>query len=134
MTDEELSAHLRSLEERLLDPEVRSSPERAGELLADDFFEFGSSGRSYAKAEVLRALASEAGGSPRFAISDFRVSALAPQVALATYRASSSLSKGGDVRHSLRSSLWVHRAGRWQITFHQGTPIPAASPDSDAAR
>ena len=40
-----LSAHLRELEESLLLPDVRKS-KRLVELIADDFVEFGSSGRT----------------------------------------------------------------------------------------
>jgi hypothetical protein len=120
--DQELSAQLRALEERLLDPEVRASPEQAGELLADEFLEFGSSGRCYNKAQVLQALAAEAGGDPHFSMSGFELRALASHIALATYRASARVSGEADARHSLRSSLWVLRAGRWQMVFHQGTP------------
>jgi hypothetical protein len=32
-----LAEHLQELEERLLDPELRRSPERLAQLLADDF-------------------------------------------------------------------------------------------------
>jgi hypothetical protein len=38
---------------------------------------------------------------------------------LCTYRTVSSTG-----REVLRSSVWVERAGRWLMTFHQGTPIP----------
>lgn len=128
MTHErELGAQLRALEERLLDPAVRASPERAGELLADDFLEFGSSGRRYDKAQVLRTLASEAGDRPHFAISDFELKALAPDIALVTYRACADVSEGAETRQSLRSSLWLLRSGRWQMAFHQGTPTSQAS-------
>jgi hypothetical protein len=48
-----LTARLQHLEERLLDPIVRSDPAQFAALLADDFREFGSSGRSYTKAEML---------------------------------------------------------------------------------
>jgi hypothetical protein len=35
--------HLRHLEERLLQPEMRKAAEAVAELLAEDFMEFGSS-------------------------------------------------------------------------------------------
>jgi hypothetical protein len=42
-----------------------------------------------------------------------------PTVMLCTYRTVSSTG-----REVLRSSVWVKRAGKWLMTFHQGTPIP----------
>ncbi len=37
---QDLSDHIRHLEERLLDPDIRRSPDVAARLLADEFFEF----------------------------------------------------------------------------------------------
>ena len=50
-------------------------------------------------------------------LTDFRLTPLAPDAALLNYRATDS-SNGSA---TLRSSLWVHRDGRWQMLFHQGT-------------
>jgi hypothetical protein len=104
---------LRELEEKLLDPEFRCNAEAVSPLVADDFREFGSSGRVYDKTEALAALQNE---SPRLlTVTEFRVDSLAEDVVLITYEASSSEGK------TLRSSVWVRRDGRWQIVFHQGT-------------
>jgi|HubBroStandDraft_6_1064221.scaffolds.fasta_scaffold59562_3 hypothetical protein len=56
---EDIANHLRRSEEALLDPAVRSDRKRVAELLADDFVEFGSSGRIWARDEILDLLASE---------------------------------------------------------------------------
>ncbi len=99
------------LEQRLLLPEVRASAEALDALIDDAFVEFGSSGRTYTKADVIAQLQA----APDFAmtVTDFRVIALSPDVALATYRT------GG----SLRSSIWRREGEQWRIVFHQGTPI-----------
>lgn len=44
--DRELAELIERLETELLQPEVRRSPDRISELLADDFIEFGISGKS----------------------------------------------------------------------------------------
>ncbi len=49
-----LEKHLCLLEEELLKPGVRASAERLDELLADDFFEFASSGQEYNKQEIIK--------------------------------------------------------------------------------
>lgn len=113
-----VAKEIRELEMQLLEPSVRASPERLDELLAEDFVELGSSGRVLDKKRVL-ALLPEA-GPVEFLVRDFRVREIGRDVVLATYRARAR--RHGELRNSLRSSIWVRRRGRWQIHFHQGTP------------
>jgi len=121
------AAILRSLEEQLLQPEFRSSADRVAGLLAEDFVEFGSSGRAYDKAQVVAGLAAEHGqASPvERTAHDLRIRALADGVALVTYRTVRRQPDGIEAQ-SLRSSVWTVIDGRWQLVFHQGTPIPLA--------
>jgi hypothetical protein len=114
---------IRDLEESLLDPRIRRSREALHELLADEFLEFGSSGRRYTKAEIVEALVAETAVAPRFTLSDFSLLVIAPGAALATYRAEARGANQPEPQHSLRSSIWTFRSGRWQLVFHQGTGI-----------
>ncbi len=102
-------------ETALLQPEVRRSREALEELLAQDFREFGSSGRAYTRKEEIEGLLAET--SREIRIVDFAVVELAPGVAMATYCSVHEASS------ALRSSLWVQRDGRWQMLFHQGTKV-----------
>ncbi|WP_433972207.1 DUF4440 domain-containing protein [Tunturiibacter lichenicola] len=115
--------HLRSLEEQLLDPAVRHNSELAASLLADDFIEFGSSGRVFNKASILEDLKNEP-PRPASLLSDFSIREIAPNAVLATYKATRRNANGEPIGQSWRSSLWTNIDGRWQVTFHQGTPIP----------
>jgi hypothetical protein len=116
LTEPSLQNHIRELEESLLEPGIRKSG-RVAELLADGFVEIGSSGQTFTKEQAMAFLGTEL--TTRYTAAEFKVQRLAPDVALATYRA---------CRHAeppvftLRSSIWVQRDGRWQILFHQGTP------------
>ena len=47
------------LEERLLDSAVRRSPEAISALLADEFVEYGSSGRVFDKEQIIESLQGE---------------------------------------------------------------------------
>ena len=115
-----IEAHLRALEEELLQPAVRKTASRLDALLADDFIEFGSSGRVFDKHDIIDTLTSE---SPaRRSLTDFRALPLGPEVVLTTYRATSYGASGEQPIHSLRSSVWRLLDGRWQVVFHQGTP------------
>jgi hypothetical protein len=107
-----LSDDIHSLEGQLLDRGVRASTDDLDRLLADDFVEFGSSGRAYTKAEIIAALLAGPSAGPGMPIMDeFRTLVLAPHVVLATYR----------FGHSLRSSLWRREVTGWRMVFHQGT-------------
>ena len=107
---------LRHLEESLLQPAFRNSPEAIDALLAAEFIEFGSSGRVYDKQQALESLRAET--TTRRSLTDFTTRLLAPGVVLVTYRA---LRHDESPTCSLRSSIWKLTDGRWQIVFHQGT-------------
>lgn len=131
-SDEELARQLCELEMSLLTPAVRQSS-AVSDLLADDFVEFGSSGNRWNKTEVVGLL--RQAPAVRVTISEMRATRLDEAVFLITYRAC----RDGDPKvYSLRSSIWQFRSGRWQISFHQGTPVQTAaeedSPDGDRQR
>lgn len=105
---------LRRLEESLLDPEVRKDAVRLSLLLAPNFKEFGKSGRTYSKEQIISLLAVEE-GSMRYRLENFQLELETETVALVTYR-----SVQGGVS-ALRSSVWIRQSIGWQMLFHQGT-------------
>ena len=128
LTQHQQAALLRRLEESLLDPAVRHSPDKITELLADEFIEFGRSGTVYDKASIIRTLGAEAIQSAATVaeIRDFSARALSAELVLLTYRAVERSYSGGTEIHSLRSSLWKLIDRRWQMVFHQGTPVSSS--------
>ena len=121
---ESLSKTLHALEMRLMDPEVRRNG-TASDLIAEDFAEFGGNGRIYNKNDALAMMRLH---SPRvYALEEFAVRMLGSQVALVTYRLQSEAVEGGPGRMSARSSIWVQRNEKWQVTFHQVTMLSIAS-------
>jgi hypothetical protein len=118
LRDAELKTLLLTLELQLIDPDFRKDRERVSALLADDFFEFGSSGRVWSKASILDLLATEP-GQPAPVVEEFEIRRIAAEAVLVTYR---------TVRPeqvTLRSSVWMLQGGAWQVVFHQGTKVPA---------
>lgn len=112
--DNLLKDHIRQLEEKLLSPEVRSSRIELKKLLAEGFFEFGSSGKVLYKDDDIE----EGGiGIVKMTLSDFELHPLSESVVLATYRIFNEVSK----QHSIRSSIWKLNEGKWKMVFHQGT-------------
>ncbi|MEH2139230.1 nuclear transport factor 2 family protein [Nostoc sp.] len=114
---------LRELEERLLQPDVRKSAKDVMDLLADEFIEFGSSGRVFNKQQIIESLQNEPiEPVTQRSITEFKTLVLATGVILVTYHIVRYLS-GEQPVHSLRSSIWKFNNDRWKIIFHQGTLV-----------
>ncbi|WP_199621329.1 nuclear transport factor 2 family protein [Paenibacillus alkalitolerans] len=109
-----------SLEEHILYLEkcvMQYDVERMNDLLADDFYEIGSSGNTYTKQDQLDAAASTQ--TPiKYTVTDFKIKELAPDVVMATYRTL----RHHDMKYALRCSIWKKNSNKWQMLFHQGTP------------
>ncbi|EPD68709.1 DUF4440 domain-containing protein [Streptomyces sp. HGB0020] len=103
-------------EMRLLDPEVRASPDRVLELLDPEFTEIGASGRWW---DVESILTVTSGGSispeSPVKVSDMSGAVLAPGIVHLTYFADN------QGRRVWRSSLWRSTETGWRLYFHQGT-------------
>jgi hypothetical protein len=113
---------LRQLEERLLQPEVRRSIQDVADLLADEFVEFGSSGRVFNKQQIIESLQHEE--PAQSSMTEFRSIPLAPGVILTMYRVVRLNPSDAKPTASLRSSIWRLQDGQWKIVFHQGTRAP----------
>jgi hypothetical protein len=94
-------------------------PRALEQLVAEDFWEIGASGRRYSRQYVLKTLSARAakGMTDDWQTSDFHCRALAPDVYLLTY----TLSQGE--RLTRRATLWQRAASGWKILFHQGTVV-----------
>ena len=120
-TTETIAGHVSALERALLDPSIRTDPERVADLLSDDFVEFGSSGHVWTKATTIAGLAAEDSGvSVALNVTDVQVRLLAAEAALVTYVVSRK-SPGEAEIQTLRSSVWKREDGNWRMLFHQGT-------------
>ena len=104
---------LLELERRLAGVGERLRAAEAATLIADDFLEFGSSGRVWRKAEIVAAMSD---WPPIEAeLQDCEVRELAPGLCLVTYRLV------GPSGATLRSSIWRRDGESWQIIFHHGS-------------
>lgn len=119
----DIEQHLKELELELLRPDVRRSPELLSSLLAEDFREFGSSGRIFGRNEIVQVLQTES--LSQFSISEFRAKIVGDGIALVTYRVTQRRESDTSETVSLRSSLWVRQDSQWHMLFHQGTKVPA---------
>ena len=119
MTKEQLETFY-NLETSLHKKKVRNSHEKVSELIADEFMEFGKSGGIFHKQDTLEGLGNET-VDLEVKVSDFGARELSPEVVLVTYTASMLDNDKVTMVSTNRSSVWILRDGRWQMTFHQGT-------------
>jgi len=109
------------LENQLLQPEIRSSKEKIGNLLTEDFFEFCSSGNVYFFSEDNFNNDAQEQIVFNCEIKDFDIKMLASDVVLATYKAVKHHETREHTKCSLRSSTWKCSNGQWKMVSHQGT-------------
>jgi hypothetical protein len=110
----ELKEHLRKLEQQLIEPKTRTNTVEIDKLLADNFFEFGSSGNVWYKKDFV---GEEGLSEMKMTLSEFEIYPLSEDTILATYR----IKDETRIKNTLHSSIWKFIDGRWQMFFHQGT-------------
>jgi hypothetical protein len=104
-------------------PEFASNLVSYGRMMADDYWEFGASGRLYDRDYIIEMLAKTPPVDAAVAnwwTSDFHCRRLADDTYLLTY----TLDQAG--RTTRRSTIWRSTAEGWQILFHQGTVVQNA--------
>ncbi|WP_226577646.1 DUF4440 domain-containing protein [Halobacillus litoralis] len=111
--NQRLKSELQALEESHISHAVRSSSKELDKILADDFWEIGSSGRIFNKEYCLKqgVVLSE------MTLHNYQIEQLAEGVVLATYYIEDRTRN----RNTWRSSIWKWLDERWQLSFHQGT-------------
>ncbi len=119
--NEALVNHITELESELLNQNTRSNYQQLVELLADDFFEIGASGKIYYKESAIKAMLSET--FVKRTIFDFKLIQISEEILLATYRIQQEGTEENPPTNSLRSSIWKKYHSKWKIIFHQGTLI-----------
>ncbi|WP_353958612.1 DUF4440 domain-containing protein [Sporolactobacillus laevolacticus] len=119
--DNQIRDLLKTLEQSHLSLEIRKSPEALDNILADDFFEIGSSGAMFYKQDCLK----NGVALDELKLYNFDMQVLAPDVVLTTYFINNKTRN----RNTLRSSIWKFIDGRWQLLFHQGTVTKLHSSD-----
>lgn len=115
---------LLELEVSLHQPEIRSDRDQVDQLLHESFIEFGRSGQTYTKNEILQALSAESSEVAIFS-QDFSLAMIEDGVALLTYKSAQINANEELSRYTLRSSLWQYAEPGWQMRFHQGTATNA---------
>jgi len=105
-----------ALEHAMWSEEKRFDLRFQEERFAADFMEFGRSGRTYTRAQIIRTDRSRIEAK----LKNLSVHELDSATVLVTYESEATI--GNEVEYALRSSVWVRTVRGWQMRFHQGTP------------
>jgi hypothetical protein len=128
---QEEQAALIALEESMWRQESRFDLAFQEQHFAEDFVEFGRSGRTYTREQVIRTDASPI--KAKLPLSNLKLRVLDVKTVQITY--DSEATYGGEVEYAHRSSIWSLTEGGWVMRFHQGTPYQPSSlpPGSQSA-
>lgn len=118
--NKELRELIYKLETDLLKSDIRASVEKLDELITDDFIEYGSSGLVYDKKNILERLPQ--GNSPTYSLSNFEMIILSEEIIQTRFK-TDRMNLDETKMSSLHTSLWRKTNNKWQMFFHQGTPI-----------
>lgn len=118
--DDQTYEELKALEEALWRAETRFDDALMEDLFAEDFCEFGRSGRVYQRAEMLLGQSGFTEIKARLPLRDFRVRVLSDDIVQVMYV--SEVWYGETLERGNRSSLWRRVPSGWELCFHQGTP------------
>ncbi len=118
--DQDTLEELILLEESLWRGETRLNDAAMDKILADDFCEFGRSGRIYERDEMFLGSGEITEIKATLPLRDFRVRALSEDIVQVMYV--SEVQYGAEVEIGLRSSIWRREADGWRLCFHHGTP------------
>lgn len=119
--EEDVLTEIRLLEESLWQAESRFDNTLMDKTFAHDFFEFGRSGRTYSRTEMMFEEGIFGEIAATIPLPKFHARYLADDVVQATYV--SEVVYDGKTLRGNRSSIWSRIDGSWQLRFHQGTPI-----------
>ena len=110
---------LTRLEEELWIEETRFDRTYMEIIMTPDFIEFGRSGRTYTRDQVL---SQERGPIDAvIPLQNFKIRFLTEDVAQVTYDSEATFE--GITEKGRRSSIWTKSEGGWELRFHQGTPF-----------
>ncbi len=109
-----------NLEKHLWEASKNADKATYAGLLASDYYEVSDLGISN-RAEALENLA---GAVANYDLEDFKVTKLADNAGLVTYRSTVRAGRNEPVVNALDTELWVNRDGKWQTTFFQETAVP----------
>jgi hypothetical protein len=110
---------INALELSFFDFGVRHSIDKLNELIADNFVEYGRSGKVLNKKDIISLLLNTE--PPAAKLENFKIKNLSDDFLLVNY-ISIINKKDKLAEKTLRTSIWKLYGEKWKVIFHQGTP------------
>lgn len=110
---------LERLEQELWMEETRFNRKYMEQIMADDFIEFGRSGRTYSKEDCLSHEREPINAI--LPLQNLNIRLLTQDTAQVTYN--SEVTYDDIIEKGRRSSIWTRSGKGWVLRFHQGTPF-----------
>ncbi|MCF6777326.1 GNAT family N-acetyltransferase [Thiotrichales bacterium 19X7-9] len=108
---------LRKLEESLWIAQKRFDYDYMDQILDENFFEYGRSGKIYSRSETISHQYQDI--SAKIPLENFQIHDINDHVKQVTYISEVGIEK----LRANRSSIWINKNNQWKLIFHQGTPI-----------
>ena len=117
---ENIIEEIKKLEIFLHHPDFGTGKEVLENMMDENFWEVGASGKRYNKKIVLKVLLERAGNpnKEKWNVKDFECIELSESIFLVTYKLTQD-----DGRVTRRSSIWKKIEQNWKIVYHQGTIV-----------
>jgi len=109
---------LERLEHDLWRESTRFDSAYMDKIMAEDFFEFGRSGRIHSRESCISQESVQINAV--IPLQNLTIRMITEDVAQVTYN--SSANYDGVEEKGRRSSIWSKTNGQWELRFHQGTP------------
>lgn len=120
LVDNDLLEEIHKLEESLWQATTRFDDALMDQVFAQDFFEFGRSGRTYARHEMFLEETGQQEIEATIPLPEFQARYITDDVVQTTYV--SEVVYGETIQRGNRSSIWSRIDEAWRLRFHQGTP------------
>lgn len=117
-----ITEHIKQLELKLLQTDLRANPALINDLISGDFEEISGNGQMNSRNDVINWLLQK-DNNIQWALTNFRIKVLTDEVMLVIYIAKKLNDPNNTSNGSIRSSIWKQQDQNWKMIFHQASKI-----------
>ena len=117
-----ITEHIKQLELKLLQTDLRANPALINDLISGDFEEISGNGQMNSRNDVINWLLQK-DNNIQWALTNFRIKVLTDEVILVIYIAKKLNDPNSTSKGSIRFSLWKQQDQNWKMIFHQASKI-----------
>jgi|CXWL01.1.fsa_nt_gi hypothetical protein len=119
---ESITEHIKQLELKLLQIDLKADPSLIDDLLSDEFEEISSNGQVNSRNDVVHWLFNK-DDNIQWSLIDFRIKVLTDGLVMAIYTTQKLNDSNSPSKGSMRVSIWKRQGDNWKMIFHQASKI-----------